>query len=84
MTLKAFLSKEGLCLCKTTDTQRPLDGFRENEVLGTLVDLVEDAQAFKEWSDESSDEATTKPIPTIILEKLREDSNPDLVIPVGL
>ena len=69
--LKAYLQKEGLVLCKLVDTQFPLDGFKERDALTGIIELIDDARNVEEWGDEFSDEATTKPIPTTVLESLK-------------
>lgn len=67
--LKAHFRKEGLCLCKSADTQYPVDGIREIETLAEVIALVADIQAvpeIDEWAD-----CPTQPIPEKTLAALR-------------
>jgi hypothetical protein len=69
--LKAYLLKEGLTICKASDTQYPLDGFKEHEALNGIIELIEDTFAMEEWAPESSDQDITKKIAPSVLEQLK-------------
>jgi hypothetical protein len=69
--LKAHLAKEGLVLCKLNDTQFPLDGFKENDALTHIVEVVDDAQAVAEWVDSDT---PTAPVEAKVLAALTKAS----------
>lgn len=67
--LRAHLLKEGLAICKSSDTSFPLDGFKETEVLREIVSIIEDTVVV---DVDSWDDQKTQPIPAAVMQALAE------------
>ncbi len=62
--LRAYLKSENLVICKSADTQFPIDGLTETLLLHEIVTVMQDA----EWDDVTSE------IPCEIVDQLRDAS----------
>lgn len=65
-SIRAFLGKENLVLCKSNDTQFAVDGVRELEVLHEMSQMLVDAYTVESWDDD-----ITAVVPTETVSHLR-------------